>query len=67
MLDAFGIDPDRAVFFGDDNDDVEPIRQCGCGVAVRNALEEVRAAADEITESNDEDGVARFLERLMNP
>ncbi len=67
MLDAFGIDPARAVFFGDDNDDIEPIRQCGCGVAVRNALEDVRAAADEITESNDEDGVARFLERLMNP
>ncbi len=67
MLDTFGIDPDRAVFFGDDNDDIEPIRQCGCGVAVRNALEDVRAAADEITESNDEDGVARFLERLMNP
>ena len=66
MLDAFGIDPARAVFFGDDNDDIEPIRQCGCGVAVRNALEDVRAAADEITESNDEDGVARFLERLMN-
>ena len=37
-----------------------------CGVAVRNALEDVRAAADEIAESNDEDGVARFLERLMN-
>lgn len=66
MLDAFGIDPAFAVFFGDDNDDIEPIRQCGCGVAVRNALEDVRAAADEIAESNDEDGVARFLERLMN-
>ena len=66
MLDAFGIDPARAVFFGDDNDDIEPIRRCGCGVAVRNALEDVRAAADEVTESNDEDGVARFLDRLMH-
>ena len=66
MLDAFRIDPAQAVFFGDDNDDLEPIRQCGCGVAVRNALESVLEAADEITESNDEDGVARFLERLVN-
>ena len=66
MLDAFGIDPARALFFGDDNDDIEPIRRCGCGVAVRNALEDVRAAADEVTESNDEDGVARFLDRLMH-
>ena len=66
MLDTFGINPAQAVFFGDDNDDIEPIRQCGCGVAVRNALETVLETADEITESNDEDGVARFLERLMN-
>ena len=66
MLDAFRIEPAQAVFFGDDNDDIEPIRQCGCGVAVRNALENVLETADEVTESNDEDGVARFLERLMN-
>ena len=66
MLDAFGIDPTRAVFFGDDNDDVESIRRCGCGVAVRNALGNVLEAADEVTESNDEDGVARFLDRLMH-
>lgn len=66
MLDAFGIDPAHAVFFGDDNDDIEPIRRCGCGVAVRNALGNVLEAADEVTESNDEDGVARFLDRLMH-
>ena len=66
MLDAFGIDPAHTVFFGDDNDDFEPIRRCGCGVAVRNALGNVLEAADEVTESNDEDGVARFLDRLMH-
>ena len=61
MLEAYRIDPAGAVYFGDDNDDIEPIRQCGCGVAVRNALECVREAADFVTGSNDEDGVARFL------
>ena len=66
MLDAFGIDPAHTVFFGDDNDDIEPIRRCGCGVAVRNALGNVLEAADEVTESNDEDGVARFLDRLLH-
>jgi hydroxymethylpyrimidine pyrophosphatase-like HAD family hydrolase len=35
-------------------------------VAVRNALGNVLEAADEVTESNDEDGVARFLDRLMH-
>ena len=61
MLEAYRIDAARAVYFGDDNDDLEPIRRCGCGVAVSNALECVREAADYITGSNDEDGVAVFL------
>ena len=61
MLEAYRIDPAEAVYFGDDNDDIEPIRQCGCGVAVRNALACVREAADFVTGSNDEDGVAGFL------
>lgn len=65
MLDAYGIDSSEAVYFGDDNDDIEPIRKCGCGVAVSNALDSVREIADHITGSNDEDGVAVFLaERL---
>ena len=61
MLEIFGIDPSRAVCFGDDNDDLEPILRCGCGVAVSNALECVRDAADFVTGSNDEDGVAVWL------
>lgn len=65
MLEANGISAADAVFFGDDNDDMEPIRKCGCGVAVRNALDSVKEIADFIAESNDEDGVARFLERFL--
>ncbi len=65
MLEAYGIDPAEAVYFGDDNDDLEPIRRCGCGVAVANALDCVREAADHVTDSNDEDGVAAFLEALL--
>ena len=64
MLEAYGLDAQEAVYFGDDNDDLEPIRRCGCGVAVSNALEHVRQAADYITGSNDEDGVAAFLDGL---
>lgn len=67
MLEAYGIDPAQAVFFGDDNDDLEPIRRCGCGVAVSNALEHVREAADAVTGSNDEDGVAVFLAGFLPP
>lgn len=64
MLDAYRISAASAVYFGDDNDDIGPIRECGCGVAVSNALEHVREAADYVTRSNDEDGVAFFLSGL---
>ena len=59
------IDSGQAVYFGDDNDDIEPIRNCGCGVAVSNALDSVRGIADYITGSNDEDGVAAYLSELF--
>lgn len=61
MLGAMGVPIEEAVFFGDDYDDIEAIRKCGIGVAVSNAIPDVLAAADVVTESNDEDGVARFI------
>lgn len=61
-LEALNISQADAVYFGDDNDDIEPIRMCGIGVAVSNAIEAVTYSADHITGSNDEDGVARFIE-----
>ena len=48
--------------FGDDRVDMEMIRHCGIGVAMENALDEVKQAADDITGTNEEDGVARWLE-----
>lgn len=65
MLKAAGITPDDAVYFGDDNDDIESIKNCGMGVAVSNAIDTVLNAADFITESNDMDGVARYIERTF--
>ena len=55
----------EAIYFGDDQDDIEPIRMCGCGVAVSNALDCVKQAADDIALSNDDDGVAKYLAGLM--
>lgn len=63
MLESFGIEPGQAVYFGDDNDDLESLRNCGVGVAVANAIETVKNVADVIVESNDEDGVAKWIER----
>lgn len=55
------ISPEDIVSFGDDMNDIEMLKLCGTGVAVANAIPEAREAADEITLSNDEDGVAEWL------
>ena len=66
MLEYDHISPEEAIFFGDDNDDMEPVTRCGCGVAVGNALDCVKEAADAVTGSNDEDGVAAYLDRILS-
>ncbi|MDE6725300.1 MAG: HAD-IIB family hydrolase, partial [Ruminiclostridium sp.] len=49
------------VAFGDDKNDVEMLKMCGVGVAVDNAITDVKNIADSITLSNDENGVAEWL------
>ena len=61
VLNTFKISPEEAIFFGDDNDDLEAIKTCGIGVAVQNAIPEVKAAADVVIGANDNDSVAEFL------
>ena len=65
MLEISGCTPKETAYFGDDHDDLEPIKGCGIGVAVSNAIEEVKAAADYVAQSNDEDGVADFLRHCL--
>ena len=60
-----GIEVHDVWAFGDMPNDVPMIRWAGVGWAVANAHEEVRAVADRVCPSNDEDGVARTLERLL--
>lgn len=62
MLEAFHLSKAETVYFGDDNDDIEPIQMCGTGVAVANAIEAVIREADYVAGSNDEDGAAHFIE-----
>lgn len=58
-----GIDLQDMVAFGDDENDYEILQNCGVGVAVANAIPQILKVADEVTDSNDEDGVANYLER----
>ena len=50
------------VVFGDDVNDLEMVENGGVGVAVANAIDEVKAVADYICDTNDNDGVAKWLE-----
>jgi Cof subfamily protein (haloacid dehalogenase superfamily) len=60
-----GIDTADVVAFGDMPNDVPLLTWAGHGVAVANAHPSVLEVADEITASNDDDGVAIVLERLL--
>ncbi|AXG13842.1 HAD family hydrolase [Intrasporangium calvum] len=60
-----GIGAERVWAFGDMPNDVPMIRWAGVGWAVANAHAEVRAVADRVCPSNDDDGVAVTLERLL--
>ena len=55
---------DNVIFFGDGANDLEIIRQVGKGIAMGNALEEIKAQAKETTLSNDEEGIAVYLEKF---
>jgi hypothetical protein len=60
-----GISPAETIAFGDMPNDLPMLGWAGRSVAVANAHPAVRAMADETTESNDDDGVAIVLERLL--
>ena len=59
--DALGIEPAEAIAFGDSENDIPMLRAAGTGVAMANAAEEVKAAADWITLSNNDNGIAAAL------
>lgn len=60
-----GIDIQATLAFGDGNNDLEMLQSCGMGVAMGNAMEELKAHAGAVTDTNDKDGIAQYLEGLM--
>ena len=65
VSDFYNIDTNMLVAFGDDMNDLEMLKNCGIGVAVENALDEVKDVTDYICETNNDDGVARWLEKYI--
>jgi Cof subfamily protein (haloacid dehalogenase superfamily) len=65
LCETIGIDKSETVSFGDELNDISMIEYAGLGVAMANAVPEVKKAADLITESNTEDGLAKVLDRII--
>jgi Cof subfamily protein (haloacid dehalogenase superfamily) len=57
----YGVGADMIVAFGDDKNDVEMLEKCGTGVAVKNAIREAKTVAKYICDTNENDGVAKWL------
>ncbi len=65
LVDRLGIEMDSVVAFGDSYNDESMMKAVGFSVAMGNAVEEIKICADYVTYTNDEDGVARAIERLL--
>jgi hypothetical protein len=57
--------PEEIMAFGDSDNDLTMMKAAGIGVAMANAIPQTRAAADRITRSNNEDGVAWAIEQWL--
>ena len=65
LLDELGMKPEEMVAVGDGFNDLSMIQFAGLGVAMANAQDVVKEAADYVTLSNEEDGVAAVVEKFL--
>jgi Cof subfamily protein (haloacid dehalogenase superfamily) len=65
LLEPNGIAMEETLAFGDDLPDLDMLRCCGISVAMANSIPEIKSAAKYETASNDEDGVAVVLEKML--
>lgn len=65
LCSALDIDLGDVLAFGDGSNDLDMLRTAGIGVAMGNAVEEVKAAADWVAPNNEEAGVAAGIWRFM--
>ena len=60
------IENKNIIAFGDGLNDIDMLKKCGVGVAMKNALPEVKEQADYITSrNNNENGVIEFLKEYL--
>lgn len=61
-----GISTKEMCAFGDGGNDLEMIKEVGDGVAMANAIPELKTAANHVTKSNEEQGVLTYLEQMLD-
>jgi len=61
----YGIDSSEMIAVGDGYNDISMIKYAGLGVAMGNAPDDVKAASDEVTLSNNDDGFAAVIEKYI--
>lgn len=61
VIEYYGFELSETMAFGDGGNDIAMLQHAGIGVAMGNASDEVKASADIVTTSVDEDGIARIL------
>lgn len=66
FCEIYNIPIENRIAIGDDNNDIYMFEQCGYKVAMGNALNNVKEIADYITDTNNNDGVAKFIEKLID-
>lgn len=59
------IESKQIIAFGDQVNDIEMLQYAGQGIAMGNSVDSLKQAADQITLSNDEDGIAIYLEEFF--
>ncbi|MBC2074053.1 Cof-type HAD-IIB family hydrolase [Listeria marthii] len=65
ILTPMGISPENIIAFGDGHNDITMVEYAGTGIAMSNAVPELKAAASSVTLSNNEDGIAHVLNSLI--
>ena len=65
LCEHLGIDISQTIACGDGNNDLTMIETAGLGVAMGNATETLKKAADYITASNDEDGIVQVIDKFF--
>jgi len=65
VAEMYGIDPSEVIAIGDSENDLSMIRNAGLGIAVANAQEDIKRAADYVTLSNNDGGVAYAINKFI--